>query len=364
MWVGALRVAGLATLLLAASSEAAEDAEAMLRRARGLFARAEFSASARLLERARKLPAEPALLARIALQLGVCREVLGELDDARSAFRAALEQDPELELEPTRHRESALTLFRSTREGLRGVLSVACEDGPGRASLDGAPLGALPARREVRVGAHRVELYGHDGVLVWSGKVIVRLDRPLSVAHRCPQPPPRLSVVTTPPGAEVLLDGVRIGRTPLRARVVAAGKHRLRLRRAGARDQLVELEAVAGSALKVERRLELLPPSPPPPPVAPAPRRRVWTWILGGAAAASLAAALGAGLASRGDYSAWEGEWERGSDLARWNELRDSGERKQLAANVLIGVGAALAAAATVLYFREGRSRCSRGGGR
>ncbi len=188
--------------------------------------------------------------------------------------------------------------------------------------------------------------------------MVVRLGAPLLITRRCPLPPPRLSVATVPVGAEVLLDGVSVGRTPLQALPLSVGRHRLRLRHRGAREQIVELEAVAGRAVKVERRLELLPPppAPPPPPVAPAPRRRLWTWIVGGAAAASLASALGAGLASRADYTAWEAEWERGSDLARWNELRDAGERKQLAANVMLGVGAALAAVATVLYLREGRA--------
>jgi len=335
----------------------AEDAEVIYRLALTRFARADFARSAKLLERAAGLAVDPKLLGRIRLQLGVCHEVMGKVEDARAAFRAALEQDPELALEASRHRTSARALFDSVREGLRGELVVSCEGGPGTASLDGAALGAVPLTRPVGVGAHRLEIAGHDGAIVWSRGLVVGVGKVVTVNATCPIPPARVSVVSEPPGAEVIIDGAQVGATPCTASL-RPGRHRLLLRRSGFLDRTLALELPAGARRALELRLDPLPPPPSPAlPSAPPPaRRRVWTWVVGATAVASLGAALGAGLASRADHSAWEAEWERGTDPVRYEELRSSGQQKQLAANVLAGVGAALAVGAVVLYFLEGRA--------
>jgi hypothetical protein len=72
------------------SLEAAEDAEALFRRARQQHAHGRFDEAVQLLLRAERLTNEPRLRGRIRLELGVNRGVVGDMAGARQAFAAAL----------------------------------------------------------------------------------------------------------------------------------------------------------------------------------------------------------------------------------------------------------------------------------
>jgi tetratricopeptide (TPR) repeat protein len=96
----------------------------------------------------------------------------------------------------------------------------------------------------------------------------------------------------------------------------------------------------------------------PPPPVAP--RRRVATWIVLGASGALLGGALAAGLVAHSYYSRLldrclpDGTCPRDQvpEAERWIE---TGSRAGVGCDVMLGLGAGAAVAATFLYFLEGR---------
>ena len=80
--------------------------------------------------------------------------------------------------------------------------------------------------------------------------------RPVAAAPApAPASPASLAVYTTPPGAEVLLDGAKVGETPLELDGLAAGEHALALRHP--LYETVELPATLGSGerTRVERTL-------------------------------------------------------------------------------------------------------------
>ncbi len=165
----------------------------------------------------------------------------------------------------------------------------------------------------------------------------------------------RLDVSTGKPGAEVALGGVKAGVTPLRRHVVP-GRIRVQVRRPGeaggewAHDEVVKVEA--GQTLRLALRLPGEPPPPSPRPREEAPRR-VFTWIAGGVGLAALATGAALAALADADHDEWEQVRQERKDQQRWADLRQAGEDKALAANILFGMGGAAAAAAVALFFLE-----------
>jgi hypothetical protein len=80
---------------------------------------------------------------------------------------------------------------------------------------------------------------------------------------------------------------------------------------------------------------------------APAERPRLWTWVAGGAAAASLGGGLLLGRLSAANAQEIKNNEHPGADVAR---LRDSVKWQAQKGNLLVGVGAGLAAISTALF--------------
>jgi tetratricopeptide (TPR) repeat protein len=185
----------------------------------------------------------------------------------------------------------------------------------------------------------------------------------------------QLSVLTTPPGATVLIDDVARGASPWTGEL-PPGRHLLALRLSGYRDKVKELELPADHAIDVELTLQRSAPAQVAPaettpasavsapaaaavsqksreealPVAeePLPVPRWWTWAMFGGAAAAFVGA-GAFEVSRGNLE----DAARDSDvqtvsLAKYDEM----ERHQAFARVFLGAGVVAALAGGVsLYF-------------
>src|SRR5207244_1737271 len=94
-----------------------------------------------------------------------------------------------------------------------------------------------------------------------------------------------------------------------------------------------------------------------PPPSGPS-RRRLYTWIVGGAGVAILAAALGTGLASHAAYNDLLAGCGPDHDACPpdFESERDLGQNLARATDGLIAVGAAAVVAGVVLFFVEGRA--------
>jgi hypothetical protein len=168
-----------------------------------------------------------------------------------------------------------------------------------------------------------------------------------------------LEVSSDQPTARVVVDGQELGGTPLRCRL-PAGAHRVELR-AETAGQVRTVSIAPGASAKVFFSLRVALASAP---VAAPPgfwqRRRVWTWVtLGGAA---LATVVGIGLGARA-RSTYDNDWGPMRDAYLRGQasredlqsLSDSITAKGTAANVLFGVGGALAVTSVVLLFVEGR---------
>ncbi len=142
---------------------------------------------------------------------------------------------------------------------------------------------------------------------------------------------PRLRVVTTPPGATVLVDGQKVGVTPLE-QPVAAGRHVVELRRA---DYLGETrEVLLTRGVVSELALSLRGDSPPPTARSRALLISGSTLIgLGLGGVALMGAGLGRGAAAERDGAARVAELEAaGVDgLERTDALADVRARGQRA---------------------------------
>jgi hypothetical protein len=135
-------------------------------------------------------------------------------------------------------------------------------------TVDGVARGATPvAVRGLDVGTHAVAISrpGYRGV---DRQVVLTPERPSRTLEIELQPLPRavpsgavsadgsLVVDSRPAGAAVLVDGRRVGVTPLTLKAIAPGAHTVRLEHAGYRTVTTTIEVKAGERARVAARLE------------------------------------------------------------------------------------------------------------
>jgi tetratricopeptide (TPR) repeat protein len=177
----------------------------------------------------------------------------------------------------------------------------------------------------------------------------------------------QVTIVTTPPGATVMIDDVARGVTPWTGEL-EPGPHRLALRLDEHSDATRTFELPARHAIDIE--LMLAPaeqPAPAPAPIAPAPAPAPmaeisrapswWTWTLFGGSAALLA---GSGAFELSRRSAVDSARKNPVQIDSYNEW-ESMQRKQLVARVLLGSGLVVGAIGGVsLYLDLRRSAAAR----
>jgi tetratricopeptide (TPR) repeat protein len=173
----------------------------------------------------------------------------------------------------------------------------------------------------------------------------------------------QVTIVTTPPGATVLIDDVARGVTPWTGEL-EPGPHRLALRLEEHRDTMRTFELPARHSIDIE--LQLAPaevPAPPPAPRGPArplaplpeasPAPSWWTWTLFGGSAALLAGSGAFELSRRSAESSAVKNPVQIDSQREWDAM----ERRQLLARVLLGSGLVVGAVGGVsLYFDLRRS--------
>lgn len=260
---------------------------------------AEFERSIELLERARKLTDDAALLGKIQLYLGVNHAVMGKRRRARAAFRQALTHAPELTLDPAKFKSRVVELLEQVRHKMTGQLKVTSPVPGARVLVDGKPAGEVPYSARLTVGAYQVEVRGPDGKIITAQQAVVR-HRAETVVQATPQPAPAARPAAPPP---------------------------------------LPPAAVARPAPQADR--------------PPQKRGRLWTWIAAGGAVAAGAVGLGVGLSARKDYDEYESmPWDEQAILDQERTIR----RKSLVANISFAAAGALAVTSVVLFFVEGGS--------
>ena len=167
-----------------------------------------------------------------------------------------------------------------------------------------------------------------------------------------------ISVVTTPPGAAVTVDGAaQTGETPLTVKL-APGPHKLSVSAAGFEPKEVDLDVKGGE--KSEQKLELVAkaappppppepvveaPAPPPPPPPPPPRSKVPAYITLGIAGAGAVVGTIFGvkaLSSKSDF-----------DDKPTGSAADKTERNALIADMAFGVAITLGVTGIVLLTSD-----------
>ncbi len=135
--------------------------------------------------------------------------------------------------------------------------------------VDGNRAGQTPLRLDLPLGEHRVrlELVGHEA---WEDvfRLVEAREYPVRVDLK---PEPRLAslkIGSTPEGADVYVDGIPQGKTPIQAEL-PLGSHSIRLSRSGYKDS--DRTLTLGEAKEYELIVELVRSEPPPPPPTPPP---------------------------------------------------------------------------------------------
>jgi PEGA domain len=345
--------AAVALILLAPSAARAGEASALLEKGIASFGLGQLEASRLALEQARAAAKAPKLLGKIQLYLGLNAAVAGQNGRASEAFAAALRHDPTLLMDATSFKPDLVALFESVRKRTPGELRISLAAPGATVLVNGRSQGSLPLSLKLPVGKHTVEVRSADGLASFRSEVVVLAGLPTQLAAHLEPKQGKLKIRTSPGGAEVLLDGEAIGRTPL-DRQVAAGKHVVALQVEGHAPLMKRIEVKPGE----DTRLALnLTPLASGPGAAREPNfftRRLWTWVAAGTALAALGAGIGVGVSANADYEEYELSCNEAHNYC--SELGDRVDTKDRVANAMFGVAGAAAAAAVVLYFVEGRA--------
>lgn len=156
-----------------------------------------------------------------------------------------------------------------------------------------------------------------------------------------------LTVVSTPDGAQVLIDGRPAGVTPLKTEI-AAGTHFLSIEKDGFARSSFEIEAKPDAP--VRREVQLVPAAERGPGERP---DRTWAWVAVGAGGALIAGGAIAGAQALKKHEKIndiiEGRAE--ADEAEFDALRDEGARFALIADGLYVAGAASLVTGVVLFL-------------
>ena len=146
-------------------------------------------------------------------------------------------------------------------EAESGLLLVHSKPAGAEITVDGASRGQTPALvADLALGEHRLTLAapGHQ-----PREVVVQLDSrvPKHVNESLESTSGSVSIVSTPPGAEVFIDGRNSGTAPVTVDTIPKGQVRIELRLAGHRNYEVPVTILAGQTQQVTAKLDPIPGS-------------------------------------------------------------------------------------------------------
>ncbi len=322
-------------------------------------------------------------------RLGQTLRVQGRCEEAIDAYLGYLERKPEGKFSDEIRGELA-ECTTEVQEGGKDVtlgavatasLDIEVEPAGATLRVDGLPMGEAPLKGlKVKAGVHRIQashpehLDGLQTVDLAGGErrsLTLRLEpRPAEVVRPAEPAAATLHLDVVPSGARVSVDDALVGLAPVPPLVLPPGAHSLRVVKPGFLSDVRTLDLAPGESRSLELRLlrlgdgapqgeDLRPsvPAPSPTQPPPPPRARPWLVWLGGSAAF-----LGAGtvLGIKALVSAQS--YADGGPASDRRELKDDGETEALAADLLLGTGAALAVTGgLVWWFSQGEEPDSGG---
>ncbi|MGD9597171.1 MAG: SUMF1/EgtB/PvdO family nonheme iron enzyme [Steroidobacteraceae bacterium] len=125
-----------------------------------------------------------------------------------------------------------------------------------RVSIDGAEPVVVPAKAELPAGAHRVQVTA-PGARPWDSALVIKAGETATVGPiDLGAPDARLVVRSAPSGADVSVDGVYRGRTPLDIAMAPGGRHDVLVARTGYTPWSRSFGAASGERTVLEAQLE------------------------------------------------------------------------------------------------------------
>ncbi|MBI3070622.1 MAG: PEGA domain-containing protein [Deltaproteobacteria bacterium] len=299
---------------LAPTTAVAAEFESAVEQATRAYMDGETKRANKILLHAVRLQASPPQLAEAYLLLGAVQSASDRVREARMSVRRALELDASAAYDPTRFPPALVDLFQHVRASMRGKIVVRCDRAEAIVEIDGRASGRCGGAVDIAVGVHAVRVGA--GRRFEERRVVVALDTVANVDVKLGPIAGRVSIVTSPRGATVRLDGATIGATPIDNIDVAPGRLRIAIDHRGYKSVKTEMVVEADAPHALSFMLEKLAvpvvvtraaqPAPiaiatmkPSPPLPRSRAKRIIGWSLLGTAGASLAIGTVFGILNR-----------------------------------------------------------------
>ncbi len=234
-----------------------------------------------------------------------------------------------------------------------GNIEVTTEAPKGVVFMDGKEMGPAPWSGKVKAGTHSVEIKA-PGYKKAVKEVVVEEDdnRTIDVTPEIEGEPARLTVEANVDGAEVFIEGIRMGSIPLKPLDLPPGPTHLSVKADGYMTFEGDIQLTTGKPTKAIVKLVREGAG-----VAP-----VWFWTMASVAVASAIGGTITGvlaLQKSDEYASFLSDVQDGTSTCHTlvtcqderEKIRDAGKTLQLTTDILWGVTAAFGATALVLAF-------------
>ncbi len=194
---------------------------------------------------------------------------------------------------------------RRRRRRITGTLMIESTTKGAKIFIDGDEVGSVPMGNAIRLmpGQHTVKVT-KPGHTQYMETIRVRRGRRVRLEVDLLPIAGVVTLLTSPGGSRVYLDGKFVGKTPLRGLEIKAGKHTMRIAHIGFYDAIRKFQIVAGIQRKIIVQLKSLPDDinpliPKVPPKKWYEKWWVWASAVGGLVALVTAIAVPVAMASR-----------------------------------------------------------------
>jgi hypothetical protein len=193
---------------------------------------------------------------------------------------------------------------RRRRRRITGTLVIESTTKGAKVFIDGDEVGSIPLERPIRLmpGQHTIKVT-KPGHTQYMETIRIRRGRRVRLEVDLLPIAGVVTLLTSPQGARVYLDGKFVGKTPLRELEIKAGKHRVRIAHIGFYDTFRTFQVVAGKQRKIIVQLKSLPDDINPLIPKTPPKRwyeKWWVWASAAGGLVALVTAIAVPLAMSG----------------------------------------------------------------